>query len=134
MRARYCSTICRDVTRFSFIAFCISGIVASMTLKGLRCTCAVLREQSDTKAQRRTPREIVRVSRIGLLSCLIRYSFGGAFNRRRVAKIKVADRRQVVMEFVDERNTGGNIQTHDVSVRNVVEMLDQRPQAVAMRR
>src|SRR6185503_980938 len=35
MRARYCRTRSRDVTRPAFSAACISGIEASTTLKGL---------------------------------------------------------------------------------------------------
>src|SRR6187549_117154 len=35
MRCRYCSTMCRELVRPSSIAFCISGIVASTTLKGV---------------------------------------------------------------------------------------------------
>src|SRR5262245_47076893 len=34
MRTRYCVTSSRDVSRLSAIAFCMSGIVASTTLKG----------------------------------------------------------------------------------------------------
>src|SRR4029453_12367612 len=39
MRCRYCSTMCRELVRPSSMAFCISGIVASPTLKG---ACGVL--------------------------------------------------------------------------------------------
>src|SRR5690242_2467 len=56
MRCRYCSTRCRELVRPSFIACCISGIVASTTLNGLSfCVAGVLGVQAAAAARKRTP-------------------------------------------------------------------------------
>src|SRR5688572_23131388 len=53
MRCRYCSTIFRDEVRPSFMAFCISGIVASTTLKGGAAGCGVEVVQAAAAAARK---------------------------------------------------------------------------------
>src|ERR1700674_3562612 len=42
MRSKYCETSSREVTRPSFMAFCISGIVASTTLNGRRALAGLV--------------------------------------------------------------------------------------------
>ena len=54
MRVRYCVTISRDVVRPSFIAACISGIVASTTEKGARGASAAGGAAGEQAAVRQT--------------------------------------------------------------------------------
>ena len=42
-----------------------------------------------------------------------------------IAKVVVADRLHVVIEFIDERLSRRNIETGDVFIADAVEMLDQ---------
>src|SRR5262249_7656681 len=54
-------------------------------------------------------------------------------DRRGVAEVVMPQRLQVAVELVDERLAGWDVETHDLLVGDVVEILDQRPQAVAVR-
>src|SRR5690606_8561610 len=49
-----------------------------------------------------------------------------------VAQIVVTDGAQLLVQFVDQRLAGRNVQVHDIVVRDVVQVLDQRTQAVAV--
>ena len=51
-----------------------------------------------------------------------------------IAKVVVADRLHVVIEFIDERLSRRNIETGDVFIADAVEMLDQGAEAVAVSR
>ena len=42
----------------------------------------------------------------------------------------MTNRAKVLIELVDERNSGGNVELRDLVVRNVVQILDQRPMDV----
>ena len=57
----------------------------------------------------------------------------GAFDGFRVAQVEMFDRRQIVVQFVHERNTGRNIQLDDFVFRDFVQILDEGAQAVSMR-
>src|SRR5436190_1066630 len=52
--------------------------------------------------------------------------------RRRVAQVGGAARRQIVVEVVDAGDAGGDVEGGDVLVRDALEVLDERPQAVAV--
>ena len=64
---------------------------------------------------------------------LIRDSLGRRRGGRGIAEVVVADRLQLVVQLVDERNAGRDVQLDDLRFGDVVEILDQRPQAVAVR-
>ena len=64
---------------------------------------------------------------------IIRASGHGSFDRLFVAEVVVLDRLQVVVHLIYKRLARGNIGLDDVAVRHVVEVFDERPQAVAMR-
>src|SRR5580765_6919153 len=66
------------------------------------------------------------------LGRLCRHSSGCRGGGRRIAEIVVSDWREVVLEFVDQRNPGRNVQLDNIGFRDVVEILHQRPKAVAM--
>ena len=51
-----------------------------------------------------------------------------------VAKVIVANRLQVRIQFIDQRNAIGYVQFHNRFVRDVVQVLDQGANLVAMRR
>ncbi len=57
---------------------------------------------------------------------------GGFLDFVGIAQVVVSDRGQVVFELVDERNARGNVQPDDVVVGDVVEVLHQRPETVAV--
>src|SRR5262249_7874294 len=52
--------------------------------------------------------------------------------RLRVAEVVVAEGTQRLVELVDERDAGGNVQPHDVLLGDPVEVLHERAQAVAV--
>src|SRR5437899_2866658 len=58
---------------------------------------------------------------------------GGGRRGLRIAEIVMTDRPQVRIELVDERNAGRDVQLDDLGLGNVVEVLDERAQAVSMR-
>src|SRR6476646_10102019 len=68
------------------------------------------------------------------LTCLLRDAGGGGFGSLRISQIEVSQRREVVVELVDERNSGRYVQLDDLALAHVVEVLHQRAQAVAVRR
>src|SRR5262245_43975708 len=49
---------------------------------------------------------------------------------RVVAKVVVLERPQPRVELVDKRLAGRDVETHDILVRDIVEVLHKRPQAV----
>ena len=51
-----------------------------------------------------------------------------------IAQIAASERLQIVVQLVDQRNPGRDVQLDDVLVGDVVEILDQRAQRVAVRR
>ena len=51
-----------------------------------------------------------------------------------VAQVVVAEHRQLVVQLVDERDAGRDVQGDDVLLRDAVEVLHQRSQAVAVGR
>ena len=51
----------------------------------------------------------------------------------RIAEVVVADRLEVVVELVDERDAGRDVQLDDLRLGDVVEILHERAQAVAVR-
>ena len=64
--------------------------------------------------------------------CLGRHGGHGRLDLGGIAQIIVADRAQVIIQFVDQRLARGNVQVDDVVVRHIVQVLDQRAQAVAV--
>ena len=58
---------------------------------------------------------------------------GRGCRRRRIAEVVVPDRLQVVVQLVDQRDAGRDVQLDDLRLGDVVEILDQRAQAVAVR-
>src|SRR5664280_1442292 len=65
---------------------------------------------------------------------LLRDGFGGPLRGLRVAEIPAVDLPERSVERVDERNTRRDVQLWDLVIRNAVEMLHERAQAVAMSR
>jgi hypothetical protein len=49
-----------------------------------------------------------------------------------IAKVFVTNRSQLGIEFIQQRYPGGDVQVHDVVIADLVEMLHQGSQAVAM--
>src|SRR5262245_45291454 len=65
---------------------------------------------------------------------LVRDRFGRAPGRLRISEIAAADRAQVAVELVDERNAGRDVELDDRVLGHAVEVLDQGAQAVAVGR
>ena len=65
---------------------------------------------------------------------LVRHAGGGSCGSGRIAEVVVADRFELFVEFVDERDPCRDVAFDDVRVGDVVEELDERPQAVAVGR
>src|SRR5262245_33644919 len=113
--------------RFSFIASCISGIVASTTLHDFRCADPYAKKQKDAKTERRTYQ-----LRIRFFPCLIGHGLRCSLNRGRVSEIEMPDGGEVVVQFVDERNSGWDVQSNDLVTGNIIEIFHQRAQAIAV--
>src|SRR5215471_4373454 len=64
---------------------------------------------------------------------LIRHRGHRRANRRGVAEVVMSQRLQLAVELVDERLAGWDVEIHDLLLGDVVEIFDERPQAVAMR-
>src|SRR5215471_6357850 len=64
---------------------------------------------------------------------LVRHRGHRRADRRGVAEVIMLQRLQLAVELVDERLAGRDVETNDLLVGDVVEILDQRPQAVAVR-
>src|SRR5262245_61713019 len=64
---------------------------------------------------------------------LVRHRGHRRADRRGVAEVVMPQRLQVAVELVDERLAGWDVETYDLLIGDVVEILDQRPQAVAVR-
>ena len=62
--------------------------------------------------------------------CLIGYLLGGGFGCLGITEIVVTDRPAFVVKFVDQGNSGGNIQSGDIFVGDIIQILDQGPKAV----
>ena len=60
------------------------------------------------------------------------HGLGGLLRRLGVAEVVVADWRQVVRQLVDERDARRDVEADDVVVRDPVEVLHERPEAVAV--
>src|SRR5580692_1789570 len=60
--------------------------------------------------------------------------FHGRLHLLRISQIVTAQRLQIVVELINQRHPGRDIHPHDSVFGNIVEILHQRPQAVAMRR
>src|SRR4029077_12938130 len=56
---------------------------------------------------------------------LLRHRLGRLAGRVGIAQVIAAERLQVVVQLVDERDAGGDVQPHDLLVRDVVQMLHQ---------
>ncbi len=65
--------------------------------------------------------------------CLARHGLHRLLHALGIPEIIVADRFQILVEFVYQRDTGGNVQLDDIGIGNPVEILEQRTQAVAVR-
>src|SRR5207237_786668 len=63
---------------------------------------------------------------------LVRHRSHQSFDRLFVAKIVVLDRLEVIVQFIDQRLAGGNVEFDDVGVGYVIEVLNERPQTVAV--
>ncbi len=50
-----------------------------------------------------------------------------------VCQVIVSDRFEIRIEFVDQRDTGGNIEFGNFLVGDIIQVFDHGPQAVAMR-
>src|SRR5690606_22585546 len=70
----------------------------------------------------------------GRSASLVGDRLDGDLRRLRVEVLPALDQRlEVVVQFVAERDAGGDVQLGDRLVADVVEVLDQRPQRVAVR-
>ena len=49
-----------------------------------------------------------------------------------IPEIIVLEGFQIVIQFIDQRNAGGDIQSDDIRIRNIVQIFDQRPQTIAV--
>src|SRR5690349_950374 len=49
-----------------------------------------------------------------------------------IAKVVVLDRLEVIVQLINQRLRGGDVEFDDFRIRDVVEVLDQRAQAVAV--
>src|SRR5208283_635396 len=65
-------------------------------------------------------------------SCLLRYRFGGTPDLLRVTEIVMTDRVECVIELVDQGETGRDVEPGDLIIRDIIEILDERTDAVAM--
>ena len=50
-----------------------------------------------------------------------------------ITKIKTSDRRQIVFEFINQRDTGWNVHLNDLFVGDPIEVFDQSSKAVPVR-
>ena len=67
-------------------------------------------------------------------AALLRDARGRFLGGLGVAEVVVAQRLQLLVELVDERDAGRDVELDDLVVADVVEILHQRAQAVAVRR
>src|SRR6185295_17417564 len=65
---------------------------------------------------------------------LLRHSLRGFAGRLGISQVVVAERPQLVVELVDQRNAGGGVEPHDLFFGYTVQVLDQGSQAVAVGR
>ena len=65
--------------------------------------------------------------------CLSRHALYRLLRMFGIPKVIMADRFQISVKFVNQRDTGGNVQLDDIGIGHVVEILDQRTQAVPVR-
>ena len=63
-----------------------------------------------------------------LSSSLLGDSLGGLPGGFRIPKVVVPQGLQAVVKFVNQRNSGGNVQLDNGVVRNVVEIFHERPE------
>src|ERR1017187_212296 len=68
-----------------------------------------------------------------LFLALRRHRFHRGFHLFRVAQVVAVERLQVLIELVDQWHAGGNVEIDNLFLGNVVEVLDQRTEAVAVR-
>ena len=68
-----------------------------------------------------------------LLLTLVSYSLDGVLSCLGVQVFAGANRREVLIQLVVEGDTGGNVQTGDVLIRNTLKVLNQGTQGVTVR-
>src|SRR5690349_18841160 len=62
------------------------------------------------------------------------YGLHSRFYLLGISEVVAIERLQIAVQFVHQRHSSGNVQFHDLALRNVVQVLHQRAQAVAVRR
>ncbi len=67
------------------------------------------------------------------LLSLVGNRFHRLADRIRVAQVIVGDWFQILIQLVHQRNTRGDIEFNNLVFRDVIQVFDQSPQAVAMR-
>src|SRR6266542_5701372 len=63
---------------------------------------------------------------------LVGHRLHRGLDRGLIAQVVVLERLEVAVQLVDERNAGGDVEPDDVPVRDLVEVLDEGPHAVAV--
>lgn len=67
-----------------------------------------------------------------MLRGLVRDGLHRVLDRFRISQVIMADGMELLIQFVHEGDSGGDIQIDDIGVRHAIEMLHQRAQAVSM--
>ena len=55
------------------------------------------------------------------------------FDLIRIAKIKMLNGLQCLIQFINQRNSRWNIQIDNINIRYAIDVFDKSPKAVAMR-
>ncbi len=67
-----------------------------------------------------------------MVGCLARDGLHRLLNLSRFSKVIMADGMELLIQFVHEGDSRGDIQIDDIGVRNAIDMFHQRAEAVSM--